>query len=247
MLPPCKLTVFSSAPIGVEGAAMPALVDLCVTDAYGRRWLSFTFPVKRCGRCRLWLPHEMFTRDRKLSFGLNWLCRNCCGDAQKRYRIAVRQKPPLTIERLRELLLYDPTAGIFTRRIAMGNAPAGAAAGYVSTDGYRYIKIDGRKYGAGRLVIMFMTGELPVNEVDHWNLDKADDRFDNLRPATHSQNMANIRPRGKLRLKGVYQVGSKFRAMIMHRRLGTFPSADLASEAYEVAAVAEWGAFARIG
>jgi hypothetical protein len=226
---------------------MTALADIWVVDEHGRRWLSFHFPVKRCGKCLSWLPHDAFSRDQKLSFGLNWLCRSCCSGTQKRYRIAVRQKPPPTAERLRELLFYDPKDGIFTRRIATGNAPAGAIAGCVKADGCRYIKIDGRSYGAGRLAVMFMTGELPVNEVDHWNLDKADDRFDNLRPATHSQNMANIRPRGKLRLKGVVQLGDKFRAMIGRRYIGTFPSAALASEAYKAAAVAAWGAFARTG
>jgi hypothetical protein len=219
-------------------------------DAYGNWWLDFgRFPTKRCGHCRRWLLHEEFSKDRKLSFGLSWICRSCCSGTQKRYQIAVHQRPPLTAERLRQLFFYDPNVGLFTRRIATGNTPAGVVAGCVKADGYRYIGIDGRKYGAGRLAIMFVTGELPPNEVDHWNLDKADDRFDNLRPATRSQNNANKRSRSgsKLRLKGVCQIGNKFRVMVRHRYIGTFPSADLASEAYKAAAVATWGTFARTG
>jgi hypothetical protein len=97
-----------------------------------------------------------------------------------------------------------------------------------------------------------MTGELPINDVDHKNRDRGDCRWENLRPATRSQNNANSIPQAhnKLGVKGVYREGSKFVARIKvngrGKRLGSFPSASLAAYAYKAAAVAAFGEFARL-
>jgi hypothetical protein len=225
--------------------------DIRIVDEYGNRWLNFNCPVKRCSRCERWLAHGAFSRNRRAPDGLRYSCKECCSGPQKRRRLSVRQKPPLTAERLRELFLYSPNTGLFIRRIATGSGSAGAVAGCVRADGYRSIGIDGRTYGAGRLAIMFITGDLPVNEVDHWNLDKADDRFDNLRVATRGQNEANKRAMvtNKLGVKGVRRNRRKFRACIQvnghDRSLGSFSTIAEASMAYEAAAVAAWGEFAR--
>ncbi len=54
----------------------------------------------------------------------------------------------ITLERLKELLLYDPVTGLFTRRIGRSgpNARAGDIAG--CDNGQRYIRIyvDGKPY-----------------------------------------------------------------------------------------------------
>ena len=113
----------------------------------------------------------------------------------------------LTADRLRELLNYDPDTGVFTYRVT--RAPRfrpGDMAGHVDVHGYRVIGLDLRIYKAHRLAGLYMTGEWPKHEVDHKNLDKADNRWVNLRPATHGQNRQNI---GALKnnwtgCKGVY-------------------------------------------
>lgn len=93
-------------------------------------------------------------------------------------------------------------------------------------------------------------------DVDHKNLNKLDNRRDNLRPATRSQNMANI---GKTSantsgFKGVSWAphAKKFRARIRvhgqpYKHLGYFRSAEDAHEFYCLAADMLHGEFANHG
>lgn len=98
----------------------------------------------------------------------------------------------LTAERLRELLHYDPGTGAFTWRVfRSGFKPAGSLAGNVGCDGYRRIGVENRIYCEHRLAWLYMTGAWPKHEIDHRNLDKADNRFANLREATRWQNRHN--------------------------------------------------------
>lgn len=100
---------------------------------------------------------------------------------------------PLTLARLRERLNYDPSTGLFTRRTAPRNKSEllGKVAGGPVSHGYVTICIDGRHYPGNRLAWLYMTGEWPLHEVDHRNRRRADNRWDNLREATHQQNTFN--------------------------------------------------------
>ena len=157
---------------------------------------------------------------------------------------------PLTQERLHALLDYNPLTGEFIRKIPRGRASAGSVAGVFSR-GYRVIRIDGVSYQSGRLAILWMTGQFPEATVDHHNLDKADDRWGNLRPATWSQQGANRRAYGRVGLKGVYWVWNrkKFCAQIgvngRHIYLGYFDDPEAAHSAYRAAATKYFGEFAR--
>lgn len=71
-------------------------------------------------------------------------------------------------------------------------AIAGMVAGSIhKKQGYRFIGIERRHYKAARLAWLWMTGEWPSHDVDHRNRDRADDRWENLRHATRSQNGCN--------------------------------------------------------
>jgi len=160
----------------------------------------------------------------------------------------------ITAERLREALNYDPETGVFTWRIDTGRYPPGMVAGTLRSDGYRYIKVDGRGYLAHRLAWLHTTGTWPAQQIDHRDGDRANNRLGNLREATNAQNAANSRLNaGKLLPKGVFYRASsgRYLANIRHggklRHLGTFTTAEQAHRAYQHAANMLHGEFARTG
>ena len=63
-------------------------------------------------------------------------------------------------------------------------------AGSIHKTGYRHITWMGKVHKAHRLIFMLHHGYLPP-EVDHINGDRQDNRLENLRPATRSQNQCN--------------------------------------------------------
>jgi hypothetical protein len=164
-------------------------------------------------------------------------------------------KEVLTAELIRELLSYDPDTGLLTWRVrpSMG-VRQGAAAGSLRKDGYLAIRIRMQTMLAHRLAWMWMTGEWPPAgfEIDHSNADRADNRWCNLRLATRSQNRMNSAgvlgrqlPKGVTRSKR----GKPFSAAISvngrMKRVGAFDTIEAASNAYEAAARAAFGEFAR--
>lgn len=157
-----------------------------------------------------------------------------------------RKSNTLTQERLQELLHYDPETGHFTWlkwRRNSGQKRAGTREG-----GYIRIKIDGKSYRAHRLAWLYIVGAFPALQVDHADGDGFNNRWNNLREATASQNMGNRR-RGvnnETGVKGVYRKDGKFAARIANTHLGTFETIESAAMAYAVAAREVFGEFARI-
>jgi len=99
---------------------------------------------------------------------------------------------------------------------------------------------------------MWMRGYWPSEQVDHINLVRDDDRWENLREATRSQNFANQRvyASNKLGVKGVSLVKSgRFIAQIQVGQkkmfLGRFDTIEDASRAYTAAAKDHFGEYAR--
>lgn len=157
----------------------------------------------------------------------------------------------LTLDRLKQLLSYDPLTGLFTRLVGRsGGGKAGSVAGCVKT--YVEIKIDGVGYLAHRLAWFYMTGSWPASDIDHEDTDKHNNRWINLRKATDSQNRANIsvQKNNKLGVKGVSPYRGKFRTSIRVNgkgiALGTYNTVTEASAAYERAASIGFGEFARV-
>ena len=100
----------------------------------------------------------------------------------------------VSAERLRELLHYDPETGIFRWR-NWRTGPAKETAGRPSQR-YLQIQVDGRRYQAHRLAILYVTGVWPPDVVDHIDGDGFNNRIANLRSATKSQNLHNRRNPG---------------------------------------------------
>jgi hypothetical protein len=95
-------------------------------------------------------------------------------------------------------LSYCPETGILRwKRSGSGIRGKGAVAGTKSTDksGKTYIRVGlcGHVVNAHRLAFVLMTGMWPEHQIDHRNGDGTDNRWGNLRRATHSENQKNRR------------------------------------------------------
>jgi hypothetical protein len=100
----------------------------------------------------------------------------------------------LTQDVLKKNLHYDPASGIFTRLIESAhNSKAGSEAGCRDASGYCKICVAGTQYLAHRLAVMYMTGEFPPSQVDHINGCRHDNRWENLRPVSRSENQRNMK------------------------------------------------------
>jgi len=109
-------------------------------------------------------------------------------------------------DRLHELLHYDQSTGVFTNKITRGKARAGEVAGCVEPDGYRRIMLDRKMYPAHRLAVLYVDGYMPENTVDHRNRSRDNNKYENLREATHQCQMRN-RSIGRNNASGVTGVG----------------------------------------
>lgn len=102
----------------------------------------------------------------------------------------------LTIKRLREALSYDPLTGVFKWLVASSDKiKVGKIAGCKRSDGYFIIRIDKAGYLSHRLAWMYIHGSLPINQIDHINGHKDDNRIVNLRESTIAHNQQNAKSR----------------------------------------------------
>lgn len=153
---------------------------------------------------------------------------------------------------------YEPSTG------AIKDRATGRAVGGVNNEtGYRYImlynpgiNLRGTAY-AHRLAWFLHHGEWPSEDLDHVNHERADNRIENLRLATNSQNAQN-----KLKAKqyGNRPCHSRYKGVTWHKRrsfwvahinhngkrlfLGEFACEESAAEAYRLKAAELFGEFA---
>lgn len=147
--------------------------------------------------------------------------------------------------RLREVLQYDPASGVFTWAATGEAAPGG------DSDGYRKISIEGRRYFAHRLAWFFTHGEW-LDEIDHEDRNRSNNRLGNLRPATRVQQAGNtgLSSHNSSGFKGVCwdKNRGKWVAYIKiagrMKNLGRHATKQAAATAYDDAAVAHFGEFA---
>lgn len=147
---------------------------------------------------------------------------------------------PLTAERLRELVNYDPSTGIFTRRIVVGKTgKVGDVIGHIRPNGRLEVSVEGVIYLAHRVAWLYMTGSWPEEEIDHIDGDPLNNRFDNLRDISrvgNAQNQRWARSGSISGILGVHKRYHKWRAVIVVDGqsvfIGSFPSKELAQQAY---------------
>lgn len=149
-----------------------------------------------------------------------------------------RPNPLPPAETLNALFAYDPETGILTNRVRRANRMPGAP---VPPD---VIRISSLAYRTSRVIWRMVTGEDPGNrEVDHKNHDRMDNRWENLRLATHRQNTINRRPfrKNPEGVKGAYLVGDRCNGKSVY--IGRFATRTEAVEAYRARVTAEHGDF----
>lgn len=118
-------------------------------------------------------------------------------------------KSILSADRLREVLKYDPVAGLFVNLVTRSNSSkAGQVIGCLdNSTGYLKLGLDGGTYHLHRLAWLYVTGEYPQGQIDHINGIRSDNRFCNLRDVPQRTNLQNRRsatPGSKSGLLGVY-------------------------------------------
>jgi hypothetical protein len=98
-------------------------------------------------------------------------------------------------KRLKEILHYDPLTGICTRKTATAlRHKVGETVGVKTSKG-RYLKcgIDNKEYLLHRLIILYMTGSMPIGfQVDHINHNGLDNKWSNLRIVQRQKNQQNM-------------------------------------------------------
>lgn len=152
-----------------------------------------------------------------------------------------KPNPHATVERVRELFDYDPATGLFTRKQRSRGYPAGQIMGYLDAKGYIRINVDRRSYMAHRLAWLHFHGRWPVDQIDHANRLRTDNRLANLRECDNAENRQNIRPEGygNSGHVGVHwrRDGGKWFASIglngAREHLGSYATKDEAVAAYE--------------
>lgn len=105
------------------------------------------------------------------------------------------------------------------------------------------VSVDRKLYKEHRLIWMYHYGQFPNNNIDHINCIKDDNRIENLRDVTKSQNKQNslIYKNNKCGVKGVWlhKQTKKWCASIFingkNKHIGSYKSLEEAEAAYKAA------------
>ena len=150
----------------------------------------------------------------------------------------------MTQKQLHEMFEYKNGQLIYkiktSRKVKIGDV-----AGYVNKLGYRQISINYKLYQAHRLIWIMHNGDIETGlDIDHIDRNPSNNRIENLRVSTRSQNRSNStkQKNNTSGYKGVswHKCAKKWMACIKHNQihihLGLFATPELAHAAYVDAA-----------
>jgi len=144
------------------------------------------------------------------------------------------------LDYLQKKYSYDPVSG------NISNKHSGRiVSGVKQRNGHLRMHVLGRQHQLHRVAFALSSGRWPHDQIDHANLDKTDNRLENLRECNGSQQQWNspaYKRRGEALPKGVYRVGNKYKASVT---VSGFSTPDEAKAARDAAAKILHGEFFR--
>ncbi|MES2262144.1 MAG: HNH endonuclease [Pseudomonadota bacterium] len=177
--------------------------------------------------------------------------KSACAIVQPKFRTP--EQIGISIDQLRNAINYDAKTGEMRWSATDGlrSRHFGKKCGNPMRDGYLRMRLHGVFLLCHRAAWAHHFGEWPSGQIDHINRDKADNRIENLRIATTSQNTANqgLTSRNRHGLKGITPLkNGKWQAAIGIRGtikyLGSFETKETAHARHTEAAREAFGEFA---
>jgi len=129
------------------------------------------------------------------------------------------------------------------------NRKVGSLAGNLHRRGWIQVYFGGKNHYAHRIIYLHQIGTLP-DLLDHIDGNRANNRIENLRPATNSENLANrCAPKNNTSgYKGVWvdarRKTNSYQARCGNKYIGSFKTAEDAAKAHNIAALERYGQYA---
>jgi hypothetical protein len=161
-----------------------------------------------------------------------------------------KRRSNLTVELIRKLFSYEGGRLFWAIQCHGTHIRFGMEAGTINSYGYRVIVIGGKAYKAHQIAYVLYHGEwLTEGEIDHGNLNKSDNRIENIREATRSQNCANksFKKTNSTGIRGVHKCkkSGRYHVYVGQKYLSSHVDIDQAILARRTAAQERYGEFAR--
>jgi len=122
----------------------------------------------------------------------------------------------VTQELLQETFSYD-NGNLYWKIVRCSKLKIGQKAGWVGKKGYLYVRVNYKAYAIHRLIWILHNGDIKNNYIiDHIDRDILNNKIENLRLATCSQNNQNSSKRttNKSGYKNIYWSNSRSRWMV---------------------------------
>ena len=151
-------------------------------------------------------------------------------------------KPLPTYEQVCAIIEYDPETGLFRWKVHQGGRRKKGWFDGTEEHGYRAISVCGSIQRAHRIAWLLMTKSWPLNEIDHRDCNRANNRWKNLRDVKHllnSHNQHKASRNSKTRVLGVtigksrkspYIASIRVNGKRLH--LGSYGTIESAGDAY---------------
>lgn len=191
---------------------------------------------------------------RSVQLFLLYAVERCYGFQPCRRTTEMPKALPLPLDILRSRYAYEPISGQLYSNASGVLRPVGRrdARGYTSVD--VTVGESRRTILAHRIAFALMNGrDVPEGmSIDHKNREKSDNRWSNLRLATHQQNLTNVvQPRKNVLPRGVYlnqksRVNPYKTKIQVHGKtiyIGSYPTIETAKDAYESERARHGGSF----